>query len=348
MHPATLMSCPRIHRRNRRRQTRTAIRDDQRQVLAFQPAAIQILEQAFPVGLTLSLTAQKRQQVTPAIAPHALSHQHLYPLASRWTPHPQAHSIQEQVSIVIAQLGLVKLANRLVQLAGQFRDRLRAHHFAGQGGHYPPHLPRADPAQKCLPDQQRDLLRPPLKWLQTTGQKALLASTRNPQPDGAEAGHKIPLVVAAAAAIPTVYPRARHQRCWVHKMRNILEKVRKSDHAEVKTGAQAIYLAEGRGKAETAFRSFGARWRRQYGAVVRRLEQDLPELLSFFAFPRHLWRKLRTTNVIERCFVEVRRRTRPMVCFVNVESVDRIIYSIFQRFNLEWKTRTLNLFTQAA
>jgi Transposase, Mutator family len=76
--------------------------------------------------------------------------------------------------------------------------------------------------------------------------------------------------------------------------------------------------------------------------------QDLPELLSFFAFPRHLWRKLRTTNVIERCFVEVRRRTRPMVCFVNVESVDRIIYSIFQRFNLEWKTRTLNLFTQAA
>src|ERR1700736_2405643 len=50
----------------------------------------------------------------------------------------------------------------------------------------------------------------------------------------------------------------------------------------------------------------------------------------------------------QRCFVEVRRRTRPMVCFVNVESVDRIVCSIFQRFNLEWKTRTLNLFTQAA
>src|SRR6266404_4459796 len=136
-------------------------------------------------------------------------------------------------------------------------------------------------------------------------------------------GQRLQLVITdgcagLAAAIPAVYPRARHQRCWVHKMRNILEKVRKSDHAEVKTGAQAINLAEGRGKAETAFRSFGARWRRQYGAVVRRLEQDLPELLSFFAFPRHLWRKLRTTNVIERCFVEVRRRTRPMVCFVNV------------------------------
>jgi putative transposase len=151
-----------------------------------------------------------------------------------------------------------------------------------------------------------------------------------------------------AAAIQTVYPRARHQRCWVHKMRNLLEHVRKRDYDAVKADAQAIYLAESRARAAAAFRRFRIAWRREYGSVVRRLEQDLPELLSFFAFPRHLWRKLRTTNVIERCFVEVRRRTRPMVCFVNVESVDRIIYSIFQRFNLEWKTRTLNLFTQAA
>ena len=89
-------------------------------------------------------------------------------------------------------------------------------------------------------------------------------------------------------------------------------------------------------------------------AVVERvmdsneLERDLPDLLHFFAFPQHLWRKLRTTNVIERCFVDVRRRTRPMVVFTNVESVDRIIYAIFSRFNEDWKNRTLELFTQAA
>ena len=151
-----------------------------------------------------------------------------------------------------------------------------------------------------------------------------------------------------AAAIRTVYPRVRHQRCWVHKMRNILEKVRQRDHDAVKKDAQAIYGAASRRQAEAAFRDFRRRWQRQYGPIVRRLERDLPELLSFFSFPRHLWKKLRTTNIIERCFVEVRRRTRPMVCFVNVESVDRIIYSIFQRFNLEWKNRTLKLFTQAA
>jgi hypothetical protein len=61
-------------------------------------------------------------------------------------------------------------------------------------------------------------------------------------------------------------------------------------------------------------RRFRRIWQRDYGPMVRRLERDLPELLSFFHFPRHLWKKLRTTNVIERCFVEVRRRTRPMVC----------------------------------
>ena len=151
-----------------------------------------------------------------------------------------------------------------------------------------------------------------------------------------------------AAAIPTVYPRALHQRCWVHKMRNILEKVRKSDYDQVKRDAQAIYLAGSRKEAQAACRCFAARWRKSYPTVVRQLQRDLPELLSFFNFPQHLWRKLRTTNIIERCFVEVRRRTRPMVCFVNVESVDRIIYSIFQRFNLDWKNRTLKLFTQAA
>jgi putative transposase len=151
-----------------------------------------------------------------------------------------------------------------------------------------------------------------------------------------------------AAAIRTVYPRVAHQRCWVHKMRNLLEAVRKRDYHEVKQGAQAIYRAESRAQAVTAFRRFRARWQHEYGSMVRRLERDLPELLSFFTLPRPLWKKVRTTNVIERCFVEVRRRTRPMVCFVNVASVDRIIYSIFQRFNLEWKNRTLNLFTQAA
>lgn len=153
-----------------------------------------------------------------------------------------------------------------------------------------------------------------------------------------------------AAALQTVYPQVKHQRCWVHKMRNILEHVRKRDYEAVKADAQAIYRADDRRQAERAARRFRAHWQSTYAAMVKRLERDLPELLTFFDFPRHLWRKLRTTNVIERCFVEVRRRTRPMVCFVNVESVDRIIYAIFNGYNEqhEWRNRTPRLFTQAA
>jgi putative transposase len=151
-----------------------------------------------------------------------------------------------------------------------------------------------------------------------------------------------------AAAIRTVYPRAKHQRCWAHKMRNIVQRVKKADQEEVKRSAQAIYLADGIKEARLRVKEFRMRWVKQYPAMVKQLEKDLPDLLSFMSFPKNQWIKLRTTNVIERCFVEVRRRTRPMVCFVNVGSVDRIIYSIFHKFNLQWETRPLRAFTQAA
>ena len=151
-----------------------------------------------------------------------------------------------------------------------------------------------------------------------------------------------------AAALETIYPRAGHQRCWVHKMRNLRDGVRRRDQAGVKRDAQRIYLARDAVQARRAFQRFRFHWQAQYAALVRRLERDLPELLTFFDSPQPLWRKLRTTNAIERCFVEVRRRTRPMVLFVNVASVERIIYAIFHRFNEQWQNRALTLFTQAA
>jgi transposase-like protein len=166
-------------------------------------------------------------------------------------------------------------------------------------------------------------------------------------------GKKLQLVITdgcagLARALETVYPRAGHQRCWVHKMRNILEKVRRRDEPQVKADAQKIYRAANLASARRAFERFCFHWRSRYPAMVRQLERDIEELLQFFHFPRHLWKKLRTTNAIERCFVEVRRRTRPMVVFTNVGSVDRIIYAIFSRFNEDWKNHTLELFTQAA
>ncbi|MBM4463419.1 MAG: hypothetical protein FJ012_11530, partial [Chloroflexi bacterium] len=72
---------------------------------------------------------------------------------------------------------------------------------------------------------------------------------------------------------------------------------------------------------------------------------DLDELLNFLKCPRDHWRKIRTTNAIERAFREVRRRTRPMSCFQNPESVDRIIYGITNHLNSTWKEKPIPQFT---
>jgi transposase-like protein len=164
-------------------------------------------------------------------------------------------------------------------------------------------------------------------------------------------GHPLQLILTdgcagLAAALQTIYPAVPHQRCGVHKMRNIGEAVRRRDHDRVKQDAQKIYQAPCLAAARQAFRAFQRHWQALYPRLVKSLQKDLPELLNFFNFPKHLWKKLRTTNAIERCFVEVRRRTRPMVVFTNVHSVDRIIYAIFNRFNEDWQNCTLELFTQ--
>jgi len=70
-------------------------------------------------------------------------------------------------------------------------------------------------------------------------------------------------------------------------------------------------------------------------------------LLVFYrVVPKELWVKVRTTNIIERIFREVRRRTRPMSCFQNTESVERIIYAIFYRQNVLWMDDPLLEITQ--
>jgi hypothetical protein len=136
----------------------------------------------------------------------------------------------------------------------------------------------------------------------------------------------------------------RHQRCWVHKMRKILEKARKCDCDEVKAGAHAIYRAEpnsGRSRVSSLPRPLAVplSWRRE--AAGTRLVRAVVVL----RFPPLPVAQTAHRQPDRRCFVEVRRRTRPMVCFVNVESVDRIIYSIFQRFNLEWNPHPQPIYT---
>ncbi len=129
-------------------------------------------------------------------------------------------------------------------------------------------------------------------------------------------------------ALETVYPYIAKQRCWVHKLRNVANKLRRRDQKECLSGARPIYQARHRKEAVKAYQDWKTKWQSRYPEAVNCIEKDLDELLNFFDTPLDHRIKVRTTNVIERAFREVRRRTRPMSCFTNSRSVDRIIFGM--------------------
>jgi putative transposase len=146
------------------------------------------------------------------------------------------------------------------------------------------------------------------------------------------------------AALALVYPQPRLQLCWAHKMRNIADKVPKKEGSCVQE-AGAIYRAGSRPEAVQAFRSWAGHWRKSRPRAVASVENHLEELLNFFAVPQIHWIKVRTTNIIERAFREVRRRTRPMSSFTNPASCDRIVYGVICHLNRAWERKPLREFT---
>jgi len=158
-------------------------------------------------------------------------------------------------------------------------------------------------------------------------------------------GQDLKLVVTdgqkgAAKAIAYVWPRVAHQRCWVHKLRNLSNRL-KAFQQHCVAEARDIYEAAHRQEALQRFRRWKARWNKEAPEAVRCLEADLEALLEFFDCPRPLWKKLRTTNAIERLFVEVRRRIRTMCAFTTRSSCERILFSVFDRMNTYWDVHPL-------
>jgi transposase-like protein len=132
------------------------------------------------------------------------------------------------------------------------------------------------------------------------------------------------------AALPTAFPDIPVQRCWAHKIRNVLNKVRKLDQAALKAGLHRIMNAPTLPTAWTAARRFADRWEDRYPKAVACLRADLDDLLTCFRYPTIEQRKaVRTTNAIERRFREVRRRTRPMGTFQDRTSMERILFAVF-------------------
>jgi transposase-like protein len=134
-------------------------------------------------------------------------------------------------------------------------------------------------------------------------------------------------------ALDAVFPDVSRQLCWVHKLRNVSTYLKRAQEKECLSGARKVYQAENRRAAIQAYWAWAKRWRLEAPKAVTCLERDLEPLLNFFDCPQAHRRMVRTTNAIERCFREVRRRTRPMTCFNNNASCERIIYAVFSHLN---------------
>jgi putative transposase len=143
------------------------------------------------------------------------------------------------------------------------------------------------------------------------------------------------------AALGLVYPRATVQRCWAHKSRNVLTYVRKADWEFVKVDLHKISSAPSLREAQQALGAFCVRWKHSYPKAVKCLLTDEEQLVSFFRVKdTSWWPRVRTTNAIERRFVEVRRRTRPMGVFSDRAGMERIMYAVFAYENLRQGTVT--------
>lgn len=138
------------------------------------------------------------------------------------------------------------------------------------------------------------------------------------------------------AALDTAWPYAPRQRCWFHKQGNIASKVRKRNQALCLEGVRRIYYSKSRTDAVRNFRAWVERWKDEEPKAVACLVKDIEDLLSVFDIPEENRKMMRTTNMIERVFREVRRRIRPMNCFTNRRSVDRMLYAILARQNRLW------------
>ncbi len=110
-------------------------------------------------------------------------------------------------------------------------------------------------------------------------------------------------------ALDEIFPATRHQRCWVHKIANVLNKVPKSVQPNMKADLREVRDAPERATAETAIAVFAEKYGAKYPKAVECLAKDREVLLAFFDFPAEHWDHLRTANPIESVFATVRHRT---------------------------------------
>jgi putative transposase len=132
-----------------------------------------------------------------------------------------------------------------------------------------------------------------------------------------------------AAALDRLWPGVSHQRCTVHKLRNLLAKAPKHTHEAVREEYHRIVYSETLAAAEKAREAFVLKWKKQCPGVAASLEEPGENLLTFYRFPESQWRSLRTTNAIERMQLEFRRRVKTQAALPNEGAVLRVFFGLW-------------------
>jgi putative transposase len=138
-------------------------------------------------------------------------------------------------------------------------------------------------------------------------------------------------------ALEEVFPATRHQRCWVHKAVNVLNKLPKSLQANARQDLREIWLAPDRATAEAALATFAAKYAPKYDRAVACLVKDREALLTFFDFPAEHWDHLRSSNPIESVFATVRHRTVRTKGALSQETARLMVFKLVLAAGRSWR-----------
>jgi len=138
-------------------------------------------------------------------------------------------------------------------------------------------------------------------------------------------------------AIQKVFPSTRHQRCWVHKTANILNKLPKSQQPKAKEMLHDLWLTGTREEAFKAFDAFIQVHQAKWPKAVECLLKDKDELLAFYDFPAEHWRHLRTSNPIESTFATVKLRTKRTKGPGSREAGLAMVFKLSQKAETTWR-----------
>jgi putative transposase len=138
------------------------------------------------------------------------------------------------------------------------------------------------------------------------------------------------------AAIRETFPKTRHQRCWLHKTLNVLDKLPKTLQAKAKSDLHEIWMSPTRVNVDKAFDHFITAYSAKYPKATECLLKDKEPLLTFFDFPAEHWKPLRTTNPIESTFATVRHRTKKTKGCFSRTTILTMVFKLCQSAQKHW------------